>query len=1234
MNTNSDWARINKYTDRFDNLYRKPQPSQAKEAEQNWIQQAIQDLRNPKEGTVYQEIITSQIGRLNDFAPDQVLRMVSDLNDWLKNEPRYSEAADYLRQQVSGWIVKKNWHIFEKIFPTSAQKDLVLEVIIQLVKEGKHSPLDAYKYFQRYGIDTYSAQAQEALIEIAKLAVQQDAWNACENIRHFGIDTTQEKGQQAFIEIAKLVAKQDGWAISRYFGNFGIDTFPDGQQAVIEIATLAAKQNGKDVSELIKNYQIDSSSAQGLRGLMDIAWIAANQAALSTFKLIENYGLPEEEADVQALYIEIAKLAAQLDGEETSLHIELYGIDRSTSEGQKGLIEVAQLAAVQNPRGCLENFSNYGLDTSTQEGQQAVIELARLSASNEGWDTSECIQNLGIDKFPEGQKALIEIAKCAARQNGGGVSRFIKNYGIDSSKREGQLVLREIAKLAAQQDGRGTSRYISNYALDVSDLEGQLALIDVATLALEQSARETLPYLKEYPFDILTQEGKQRVEKIKSHAFACLVTQLKPFRYAEYKRDFKDYATLLNGNGVDTYCVNLRLFDSSSARVAERDISGALTDALETCHKLFEISPESLLWVQTQISKVDKVESKIEMLGWFLCLAALCTCREDLKMLFREDHLLFARFLTFSTELRDTLTRAVVTLVQENDVQALHRLKAEILQEPSLSKRIAVLPKDLREAYAQFFTQACQQPYVEIWDRLKKATQDIAHARLACLILSQYPEGDISEVLAKITSNRSLRDAKHQKPLLEALLAIKNCSLKPDEKIDLLRRLFKIPEAQMEKGLCLVVDILNLRGEAYLGQCFDIEGLKLALEKLFADKCKVKLDNFSSLYDKTVGNWRKKEAIVTYAGKHVGNMAVLPYFQEFLSSVLKQNFKEVRYATEQNPHLQEIQRRYPKVFESWKEELALEPAELGTEEELEDIPVEKKVVKVLMESVEHRHLGLEKQALLFPHLSQCIGKWNQIEHALHLIAEQLKPLSGHKLNLDELEDKQRLLIEKAVLQLISDPSDLERKLQVLKGLKIKRLDADLLPFYRDLEDAFRLLNSTAKPTVQNYQVIESDDPNHFLLMGTEVLGSCQDVNGSASLNVGVLGYALDGKHRLALVCGPEGNILARSVLRLLLDAQGKPVLFQEKVYVADANPEYAQWLRRIAEKKARQLGIALVVSPSDFEHESARRYPLSIQAKAKPVPYEYVDALVGLESGPYVINNALLVQSAEKPLGR
>jgi hypothetical protein len=119
---------------------------------------------------------------------------------------------------------------------------------------------------------------------------------------------------------------------------------------------------------------------------------------------------------------------------------------------------------------------------------------------------------------------------------------------------------------------------------------------------------------------------------------------------------------------------------------------------------------------------------------------------------------------------------------------------------------------------------------------------------------------------------------------------------------------------------------------------------------------------------------------------------------------------------------------------------------------------------------------------------------------------------------------------------------------------------------------------------------------------------------------------LDGKHRLGLVCDEQGKIVARSVMRLLMDSKGNPVLFQEKMYFADANPDYPNLLRKLALKKAAILGIPLVISRRDFDHKHASPYPHAIEAKEKSVPFEYVDAKNGIETGPYVIDDVLQIE--------
>ena len=116
---------------------------------------------------------------------------------------------------------------------------------------------------------------------------------------------------------------------------------------------------------------------------------------------------------------------------------------------------------------------------------------------------------------------------------------------------------------------------------------------------------------------------------------------------------------------------------------------------------------------------------------------------------------------------------------------------------------------------------------------------------------------------------------------------------------------------------------------------------------------------------------------------------------------------------------------------------------------------------------------------------------------------------------------------------------------------------------------------------------------------------------------------------MGLVLDDQGKILARSVFRLLIDSRGQPVLFQEKVYVADSKPEYPRLLRKLALKKAANLEIPLVVSRKDFENDPCKIYPYAVHAKQKPVPFEYVDALNGIQDRDYVIQNPLQVYAPQ-----
>ena len=99
----------------------------------------------------------------------------------------------------------------------------------------------------------------------------------------------QQKGKRILIEIAKLAAQQDGRGTSENIRNYGIDArTAEGQTALIEIAKLAAQQNGRGTSECIENYCIHSELE-----LIEIAKFVNIKNCLSLL-CIKNFKFNEE----------------------------------------------------------------------------------------------------------------------------------------------------------------------------------------------------------------------------------------------------------------------------------------------------------------------------------------------------------------------------------------------------------------------------------------------------------------------------------------------------------------------------------------------------------------------------------------------------------------------------------------------------------------------------------------------------------------------------------------------------------------------------------------------------------------------------------------------------------------------------------------------------------------------------------------------------------------------------
>ncbi len=162
-----------------------------------------------------------------------------------------------------------------------------------------------------------------------------------------------------------------------------------------------------------------------------------------------------------------------------------------------------------------------------------------------------------------------------------------------------------------------------------------------------------------------------------------------------------------------------------------------------------------------------------------------------------------------------------------------------------------------------------------------------------------------------------------------------------------------------------------------------------------------------------------------------------------------------------------------------------------------------------------------------------------------------------------------------------------------------------------------------------WTIEDTDSWEDMLLMGTEV-NSCQDIYGSPLYNKCLLSYILDGKNRIMVAKDSSGKIIGRAVLRVLWDkTQKKQVLFMERLYTRGGNRN--NLLRDILEgckQKAQAMGIPLVASASDYKNLKTDKYPETLYSLGGPAPYEYVDALGGIQdNGIYVLKESYLLWS-------
>lgn len=338
------------------------------------------------------------------------------------------------------------------------------------------------------------------------------------------------------------------------------------------------------------------------------------------------------------------------------------------------------------------------------------------------------------------------------------------------------------------------------------------------------------------------------------------------------------------------------------------------------------------------------------------------------------------------------------------------------------------------------------------------------------------------------------------------------------------------------------------------------------------------IEDFEDKFTSTFLSSRIPTALFTYAGLYIGKWDEYPRLREsilrFTTGVLNGTFEQTR--NDDNSHKSYLT---PEQLSTWESQKIQEGIVAGEGEvcfNSEQFFQEKIVTD--------RHAGDKLDRFITAIQSGAvISEPNQLETlCLNLYGER--------------DSSRQLVLLKEIAELLKGDE--------YAGLQFK---TDITVQIERSEKPFR--------APYKVKVFDSTDWQDLFLSGTEVLGSCQNVN-CFPTNAALMGYVLDGKIRLVKIEDENGKVIARAIVKLLLNEDNKPILFLERIYGSDNN-QVKTMINDFVKMKATELGCPV--------YEYSQLTDVTLHSEGNPAPFEYEDAGLGITNGVYRIRGKLLV---------
>lgn len=1052
-------------------------------------------------------------------------------------------------------------------------------------------------------IRNFGISDQAALIEIAKIAAAHHGLSLSRNIREYEI-----RDLDALVEIARIAIKT-GYPWIR---NFGITD----ERGLIELAEQAASTSSTDISQYISLFDI-----KDLEALKQIARLAGVSRDCRLAEYVANYHIQDESDRIeiakicvtydvnfaahvrnfaitnQAALTHLAKVAASMNGEAVACCIHEFGI-----ESPRALEEIAQLAIKEG----YQYIQNFGITDQrllidlAQEvasrpsrlsasivhfaitDNKALETIARLAAANGDPSLPENIEHYGI----RDQKVLIELAKVQAVSDGPAVAEHIRKYGITDHKAleeiammigvhmgpfienfdiRDQMIRARIAQVIAAA-GKPLSCHMAKF-----HLEDQAVLRDLAEQAIRNRDLDLIEYFDSYG---ITDE-KERVMLAKKVVvtIGCI----------DYIGNF-NIPDATDRRSIALLCAAI---EPHFCRCFARYAITNQEDRFAIIERALAHFPES--WDGWRYEETSM--QSLQRFPIFSNLCAMlrnpgCSLSVSLPDKSAGGAIIAASFDELDKKISEVKEPLLKKTLENQKRQrllllsyALELLKGRemtpLIQEV-LRRALEYRNFSLSITLVRHFCLSIVPKHLERYSTM--ATQ--VHLKLPMIFLASWGEAKsfVDLMVKERIEFRNAGSAVMQK-VLQTLQSLEDSMLSHGQKIALLESCGTL---DLKEALSRLVQIQVICALHYEDRLID-EGsdmTKVVVEALQSSGMLsvTGIEDVAAKYLDTFGAMRVSGALSTYLSRLSArdDPSLKEIVQRFVTSVLEGTFREERYQVAGSPHLMTIASSHPALWAEWQKTPSAKPV-MATGKKSEIVFEEFLRDKILT----HRHAA------------------DKMPYLQRFLETHERPA--------EASEAERLAIE---LCAGKDP------LETLHKLQVELEKGEPLEFLNDVKGLIATM--TESSTLKGLTVVDSDNWEDLFLCGTEVLGSCQRIDGDPSLNRGLMGYLMDGKNRLIAVKDTSGKVLARIILRLLWDPAAKrPVLFQERLYPDHCDEAYIEAINSCAKARAEALGCPL------FE-KSLSGLGETVVSLGSRVPYEYVDAATGIQSnGVYTIRDAV-----------